>query len=45
MPIISNSVQNNGGGSASAGVSSQARTYRSGDSTLTLREGDRKSVV
>ncbi len=46
MPIISNSVQNNGGGSASAGVSSQARTYRSGDSTLTLREGQTlKGVV
>lgn len=46
MPIISNSVQNNGGGSASAGVSSQARTYRSGNSTLTLREGQTlKGVV
>ncbi len=46
MPIISNSVQNNGGGSASAGVSSQARTYRSGNGTLTLREGQTlKGVV
>lgn len=46
MPIISNSVQNNGGGSASAGVSSQARTYRSANSTLTLREGQTlKGVV
>lgn len=38
MPIISNSVQNNGGGS-SPGVRSQSRTYRSGNSTLHLREG------
>lgn len=39
MPIISNSIQNNGGGSASSGIRSQSRTYRSGSSTLTLREG------
>lgn len=46
MPIISNSIQNNGGGSASVGVSSQTRTYRSGNSTLTLREGQTlKGVV
>lgn len=38
MPIISNSVQNNGGGS-SPGIRSQSRTYRSGNSTLHLREG------
>lgn len=38
MPIISNSVQNNGGGSSS-GIRSQSRTYRSGNSTLHLREG------
>ena len=38
MSIISNSVQNNGGG-ASQGIRSQSRTYRSGNSTLHLREG------
>lgn len=38
MPIISNSVQNNGGGS-SPGIRSQSRTYRSGSSTLHLHEG------
>ena len=37
MPIISNSIQNNGG--SSQGIRSQARTYRSGNSTLHLREG------
>lgn len=46
MPIISNSIQNNGGGSASSGIRSQSRTYRSGSSTLTLREGQTlKGVV
>lgn len=38
MSIISNSVQNNGGG-ASQEIRSQSRTYRSGNSTLHLREG------
>ena len=38
MSIISNSVQNRGGG-ASQGIRSQSRTYRSGNSTLHLREG------
>lgn len=37
MPIISNSIQNNGG--SSQGIRSQTRTYRSGNSTLHLREG------
>ena len=37
MPIISNSIQNNGG--SSQGIRSQTRTYRSGNSTLYLREG------
>ena len=37
MPIISNSIQNNGG--SSQGIRSQTRTYRSGNSTLQLREG------
>lgn len=46
MPIISNSIQNNGGGSASPGIRSQSRTYRSGNNTLTLREGQTlKGVV
>lgn len=45
MPIISNSIQNNGG-SASAGIHTQTRTYRSGNNTLTLREGQTlKGVV
>ena len=45
MSIISSSVQNNGG-SASPGISTQSRTYRSGNSTLTLREGQTlKGVV
>lgn len=45
MPIVSNSIQNNGGGT-SPGVHSQRRTYRSGNSTLTLREGQTlKGVV
>ena len=45
MSIISNSVQNNGGG-ASQGIRSQSRTYRSGNSTLHLREGQTlKGVV
>ena len=37
MPIISNFIQNNGG--SSQGIRSQTRTYRSGNSTLHLREG------
>lgn len=45
MSIISNSVQNNGGG-ASQEIRSQSRTYRSGNSTLHLREGQTlKGVV
>jgi len=45
MSIISNSIQNNGGGS-SQGIRSQSRTYRSGNSTLQLREGQTlKGVV
>lgn len=45
MPIISNTVQNNGGGS-SQGIRPQTRTYRSGNSTLQLREGQTlKGVV
>lgn len=45
MSIISNSIQNNGGGS-SQGIRSQSRTYRSGNSTLHLREGQMlKGVV
>lgn len=45
MPIISNTVQNNGG-SSSQGIRSQSRTYRSGNSTLQLREGQTlKGVV
>ena len=45
MSIISNSVQNNGGG-ASQEIRSQSRTYRSGHSTLHLREGQTlKGVV
>ena len=45
MSIISNSIQNNGGGS-SQGIRSQSRTYRSGNSTLHLREGQTlKGVV
>lgn len=39
MPIISNSIQNNNSGSASSNISKQPRTYRSGNSTITLREG------
>lgn len=46
MPIISNNVQNNGGGSTPSGIRPQTRTYRSGNSTLTLREGQTlKGVV
>ena len=46
MPIISNTIHNNGGGSSSAGIRSQTRSYRSGNSTLTLREGQTlKGVV
>lgn len=45
MPIISNTVQNNGG-SSSQGIRPQSRTYRSGNSTLQLREGQTlKGVV
>ena len=45
MPIVSNSIQNNSGGTSS-GISAQTRTYRSGNSTLTLREGQTlKGVV
>lgn len=45
MPIISNTVQNNSGNS-SATVSSRSRTYRSGNSTLHLQEGQTlKGVV
>ena len=38
MPIISNTVQNNGGG-ASASVTPRSHTYRSGGSMLHLQEG------
>lgn len=45
MPIISNTVQNNSGNS-SATISSRSRTYRSGNSTLHLQEGQTlKGVV
>lgn len=45
MPIISNTVQNNQGNSSTT-VSSRARTYRSGNSTLHLQEGQTlKGVV
>lgn len=45
MPIISNTIQNNGGGS-SQGIRPHSRTYRSGNSTLLLREGQTlKGVV
>lgn len=45
MSIISNTIQNNGGGS-SQGIRPQSRTYRSGNSTLQLREGQTlKGVV
>lgn len=45
MPIISNTVQNNGG-SSSQGIRPQSRTYRSGNSTIQLREGQTlKGVV
>ena len=45
MPIISNSIQNNTGGGNSAGVS-RTRTFRSGNSTVSLQEGQTlKGVV
>ncbi len=44
MPIISNSVQNNSGGSSS--VSPRSRSYRSGGATVHLQEGQTlKGVV
>lgn len=46
MPIISNSVHNNGSGSSSTGIHTSSRAYRSGNHTLTLREGQTlKGVV
>lgn len=46
MAIISNSIQNNSGGSSSTVAASRTQTFRSGNSTLQLQEGQTlKGVV